>query len=138
MKGFLPVDVSTPVEVDRPYHFGVGEITRRDSIISRTSSKRVHWLDDEEAKLNACHRFVEHLKLFVHSVINEYDDRREEKHLDDCRIALDELNALIDTYEIRETFAEMIELARRREKDSLLEQQVALENLLSSSVLPPA
>ena len=87
------------MEVNRPYHFGVGEVFRKDSIVSRTSSKRVHWLDDEEAKLTACHQFVEHLKLLVHGVINEHDDQRQEKHLNNCRLALDELNALIDTYE---------------------------------------
>ena len=135
MRETLLIDLSIPVEVNRPYHFGVGEVIRKDSIVSRTSSKRVHWLDDEEAKLTACHRFVEHLKLLVHGVINEHDDQRQEKHLNNCRLALDELNALIDTYEIRERYADIIDLAQGREKDAVLEHQVSLENLLSGTVL---
>ena len=77
-------------------------------------------LDDDETRVDACyHCFVTHLKLFVLSVINGRDVWREERYVSNCWIALDELNALIDRYEIRERLAHIIDVAWSRLKDAV-------------------
>jgi hypothetical protein len=118
-----------------PYNFGVGEINCTDSITSRSSGKRVHWVDDDELILNACHRFIEYFKVFVQNVINEDEDQNEDVHLKNCQIALDELNSLIDCRRINEAFEYTIELVNKQDKIQLLEQQTLMENLISQTVL---
>ncbi|CAF3561731.1 unnamed protein product [Rotaria sp. Silwood1] len=114
------------------YNFGTGEVTRTGSSISRSSGKRVHWIDDDEVILNLCHRFVEYLKLFVQNTI---DDKTEDTYLENCQISLDELDSLIDCQYIKEAFEDIIELAKTGNKNELLEQQTYIENLLSRTVL---
>ncbi|CAF2631468.1 unnamed protein product [Rotaria sp. Silwood2] len=125
---------STKSDVTHLYNFGGGggEMTQMDSSISRSSGKRVHWVDDDEIVLNLCHRFVEYLKLLVQNVI---DDTNEDIYLKYCQISLDELDSLIDCQHIKEAFEDIVELAKTRNKNQLLEQQTYIENLLSRTVL---
>jgi hypothetical protein len=103
-----------------------------DSMVSRQSGKHVHWIDDEDAILTGCHRFVEHLKLFVQNVIN---DKHEEIYLRNCQIALEQLEILTDCSELKQAFQYTIELATKHEKNQLLQQQTFIAQLISRTVL---
>lgn len=111
------------------YDFDVNE----DSIISRHQSKHVHWVDDHEIILQACHRFVEHLKIFVQNVIL---DTNEEIHLKNCQKSLAELHMITDCSELQRAFEETIQLARKQQKTELLQQQTFLAHLISRTILP--
>ncbi|UJR32213.1 hypothetical protein I4U23_019678 [Adineta vaga] len=103
-----------------------------DSMISRHPNKHVHWIDDNDAILQACHRFVEHLKVFVQNVIH---DTNEEIHLKNCQLSLDELQMLTDCSELKRAFEKTIQLARKHQKNELLQQQTFLAKLISRTVL---
>ncbi|CAF0984029.1 unnamed protein product [Adineta ricciae] len=104
-----------------------------DSMMSRHQSKHVHWVDDHETILQACHRFVEHLKIFVQNVVL---DKNEEIHLKNCQKSLAELHMLTDCSELQRAFEETIQLARKQQKTELLQQQTILAHLISRTVLP--
>lgn len=116
-----------------PYDFGTGELDKIDSVITRTRNKRVHWVDDDEIILNTCHRFVEYLKLFVQSILNNKTDANE--YLKQCQILFNELESLIDCYRIKQAFNDIIQLAEKQEKNQLYEQQLYIENLISRTIL---
>jgi hypothetical protein len=99
---------------------------------SRHNGKHVHWIDDDESILNACHRFVEHLKLFVQNVLN---DKNDEIYLKNCQISLDELNNLTDCEQLKQAFQDTIQLAKNYEKNQLLQQQTFIAHLISRTVL---
>jgi hypothetical protein len=82
--------------------------------------------------LNACHQFVDYLKLFIQNVIN---DENEEISLRNCQICLDELNCLTDCSELKQAFEYTIELAKNQEKNQLLQQQTFIALLISRTVL---
>jgi hypothetical protein len=131
IKNFLSV-ISSPIsDITYPYDFGIGEIKRTDSVASRSSSgKRVHWIDDDESILNACHHFIEYLKLYVQNI-----DKNDDNYLKNCQISLDELNSLVDCQQIQEAFDDIIQLAKTNDKDQLIQQQIYIENLISRTVL---
>ena len=127
---------SNKVEVLQPFDVGTREKPRANSVLSRSNSKRVHWMDDEETKLNVCHRFVEYLKLFVQTVIDEADQDKIDEHLKQCQVLLIELNTVTDDRHINEAFDEIVQRARRPENSSQLrEQQSYIEDLISRSIL---
>ncbi|CAF1069476.1 unnamed protein product [Rotaria sordida] len=111
-----------------PYDFGNGE----DLITTDQNSKHVHWIDNNEIILNACRRFVEHLKIFVQNVIN---GQNEEIYLKNCQISLIELNSLIDCSELKQAFEDTIELANKYDKNQLLQQQTFIAHLISRTIL---
>ncbi|CAF0991746.1 unnamed protein product [Rotaria sordida] len=111
-----------------PYDFGNGE----DLITTDQNSKHVHWIDNNEIILNACRRFVEHLKIFVQNVIN---GQNEEIYLKNCQISLNELNSLIDCSELKQAFEDTIELANKYDKNQLLQQQTFIAHLISRTIL---
>ena len=127
---------SNKVEVVHPSEFGAPKKPRANSILVRSNSKRVHWMDDEETKLNVCHRFVEYLKLFVQVVIDEGDQDEIDEHLKQCQGLLIELNTVTDARYINDAFDEIVQRARRPENGSQLrEQQSYIEDLISRSIL---
>ena len=99
---------------------------------SRHNGKHVHWIDDTDTIFNACHRFVEHLKLFVQNIIN---DKNEEIYLRNCQLSLDELDMLTDCSQLKQAFEYTIELANKHEKIQLLQQQTFIAHLISRTVL---
>jgi hypothetical protein len=134
MNDFILVVSSLPSDTTQPYDFGTGEITEPNAITVRSNThKRVHWIDDDEMILNACHRFIEYLKLFVQIRLDDQNDN--EDYLKNCQISLDELDALIDCQRIKEAFEVIIELAEENDKQQLYEQQIYIENLISRTVL---
>lgn len=112
-----------------PYDFGTGD----ESVTSRQASKHVHWIDDEEAILTICHRFVEHLKLFVHDLLNE--NFHERTHLRNCQRSLDELSTLTDCSQLHQALADTIELAHHHDKSQLLRQQTFIAHLIARTIL---
>ena len=124
------------VEVLQPYELSTSETPRANSIVSRTNSKRVHWMDDEETKLNVCHRFVEYLKLFVQTVIDTGDQDKIDEHLTQCQGLLVELNTVTDDRHINDAFDEIVRRAKQPENSGQLREQLTdIENLISSSIL---
>ena len=122
-------------ELAQPYNFGNGEVPQTHSLRSRrsNSSKRVHWIDDNEMILNASHRFVEYLKLFVQNTLD--DTSSIDDYLEQCQISLNELQSLIDCSPIKAAFDHFIQLAHNHEKNRLQDQQIYIENLISRTVL---
>ena len=102
------------------------------SSTSRQHGKHVHWIDKDRAILNACHRFVENLKLFVQNIIA---DRYEEIYLKNCQIALNELQFFADCSQLQRAFDDTIELANNDKKHQLLHQQTFIAHLISRTVL---
>ncbi len=124
---------STACEYTHRYNFGTGEINRRDSLTSRSSShKRVHWFDDDEIILNACHRFVEYLKLLVENIL---DDKNENNYLENCQLSLNELESLINYQQIQQAFKDIIKSIKRRDRNQLMELQTYIENLVSRNLI---
>ena len=112
----------------RPYDFGNGETSR-----PRSSNKRVHWIDDDETILNASHRFIEYLKLFVR---NQIEDRSvNDNYLKQCQISLNELDSIVDCQKIRVAFDDLIQFSKLHDKTRLHEQGIYIENLISHTVL---
>ncbi|CAM4806795.1 unnamed protein product [Rotaria magnacalcarata] len=114
--------------INHPYDFGDGE----DSMATTQNGKHVRWIDNDECIVNACRRFVEHLKIFVQNVIN---DQNEEIYLQNCEKYLNELNSLIDCTELKEAFQYSVELANQYEKNQLLQQQTFIAQLISRTIL---
>jgi hypothetical protein len=124
---------ATTSDLTQLYDFGIGEINRTHSLTSRNTNKRVHWIDDDEMILNASHRFIEYLKLFVRN-INE-DTHSNDDYLNQCQISLNELDSLIDCQKIKTAFDDIIQITKTLDKDRLHEQQIYIENLISHTVL---
>ncbi|CAF0966762.1 unnamed protein product [Adineta steineri] len=107
-----------------------------DSVTSYHQNKHVHWIDDnnnnDDTILKCCHRFVEHLKIFIHNIMN---DKNEEIYLKNCQMSLDELNKLTDCSELKQAFEYTIQLANKQEKHRLLQQQTFIAHLISRTVL---
>ena len=116
--------------VDHPYDFGGGG----DSPVRPMSRpvKRVHWVDDDETILKLCYQFVDHLKLFVQHVINDYYD---DEHWRQCQTYLNELHRLIDSSALQRAFDESLTLANEGDKVRLLRQQTFIAQLISRTVL---
>ena len=93
-------------------------------------------MDDEETKLNVCHRLVEYLKLFVQTVIDAGDQDKIDEHLTQCQGLLIELNTLTDDRHINDAFDEIVRRAKQPENSGQLREQLTdIENLISSSIL---
>jgi len=103
-----------------------------DLIISRQNGKHVHWIDNDEGIFHTCHYFVENLKLFVQNIIN---DKYEEIYLKNCQLSLDELQSLTDCLKLKQAFEYTIELAKKYDKNQLLQQQTFIAYLISRTVL---
>lgn len=127
---FTPLLLSDTAESPQtlPYDFGVGD----DPTDSRPQDKHVHWMDDEEAILNCCCVFVEHLKLFVQHVI---DDSYDDTHWRHCQWALTDLHTISDCSELQEAFDTTLALASKGEKIQLLRQQTLIAHLISRMIL---
>ena len=133
MKNLFSVGFSANSNLECPYNFGVAEENNRTDLLpSRFTRRRVHWIDEDDAATNLSHRFIEYLKLFVQSIVN---DKNGEAYLKNCQISLDELDSLINCRQIKEAFENIIELVEERNKNKILEQQLYIENLLSRTVL---
>ena len=135
MSFFIQAGSTTTNDLNQRYDFGIGEVTRSHSLISRgtTTNKRVHWIDDDDIILNASHRFLEDLKSFVHIVIEE--TRVDDDYLKQCQVALNELEGLIDCQQIKIAFDHLIQLANQFDKNRLSEQQTHIEKLISRTVV---
>jgi hypothetical protein len=133
IKSFIPVVSSINSDLTKPYDFGIGEMTGTHSVTSRSSNKRVHWIDDDEMILNASHRFIEYLKLFVRNQIE--DSHPNDDYLKQCQIFLNELDSLIDCQKIKTAFDDMIQLTKTSDKNRLHIQQIYIENLISHTIL---
>jgi hypothetical protein len=100
--------------------------------ITRSNGKHVHWIDDNEDILNLCQNFVENLKLFVQNIIK---DKYEEIYLKNCQFALNELHSFTDCSQLKQAFQYTIELAKKYEKNQLLQQQTFIAHLISRTVI---
>ena len=98
---------------------------------SSQTGKHVHWIDND-AILNACRRFVEHLKLYIQNVINSQND---EVYLENCQISLNELNSLTDCSELKQAFEQTVKLANKCEKNQLLQHQTLIAQLITRTIL---
>lgn len=115
--------------IDHPYDFGHGDLIGRS--VSKPV-KRVHWIDDDEAILKICYRFVEHLKLFVQHILNDYYD---DEHSRQCQTYLNELNRFTDSSELQRAFDESLAFANEGDKVRLLRQQTFIAQLISRTIL---
>lgn len=106
--------------------------TSETSNSSRSTSKHVHWIDHDQAVFDACHHFVENLKLFVQHILN---NQYEDIFLQHCRTALDQLHIYTDCTQLKQAFDHTIELANNKEKHQLLQQQTFIAQLISRTVL---
>lgn len=106
--------------------------TSENSTTSRTTNKHVHWIDHDQAVFDACHQFVENLKLFVQHILN---NQYEEIYLKHCRTALDQLRGYTDCSQLKKAFDHTIELANNKEKHQLLQQQTFIAQLISRTIL---
>ena len=111
-----------------PYDFGEGE----DPTDCHPRDKHVRWVDNEEAILNCCCVFVEHLKLFVQHVL---DDNYDDTHWRRCQWTLTELSNISDCSELKEAFDSSLALASKGEKVALLRQQTLIAHLISRTIL---
>ena len=99
---------------------------------SRSTGKHVHWIDHDQVVFDACHHFVENLKLFVQHILN---NQYEEIYLKHCQTALDQLHIYTDCSQLKQAFDQTIDLANKKEKHQLLQQQTFIAQLISRTVL---
>lgn len=135
MHCFIPAVSTTTSDLNPRYDFGIAQVTRSHSSVSRGTStnKRVHWIDDDDMILNASHQFLEDLKSFVNIVIEQ--TRVDEDLLKQCQIALNELDGLIECQQINIAFDHVIQLANQFDKIRLSEQQTHIEKMISQTVV---
>ena len=115
------------LDITHTYDFDKDETFPRSTT---TTPKRVHWIDDhdDEIILNACHHFIENLKIYVENIHNNQLDNY---YLKQCQLSLDKLDSLIDCHEIKQIFNHLLLSTENYNKIQLNEQLNYIENLIS-------
>lgn len=108
---------------------------RSDSSESRTSVKRVHWIDeDEQIRLRLCQNFLDSVRALVDTVLkNEYPvDAGDYVHQSER--LLNQLHTLMDTDEIEDVFQDLIRSLQNRDQYHLFKHRDTLEDLFSRTM----
>jgi hypothetical protein len=136
MNIIISANPPTPPIGNHLYDFGLGEKADSDTGTLRLGShKRVHWLDEEEARRNECYRFAEYLRLAVRTI---RDGKNGDYYLEACQQSLHQLQSLFNYRQLEQGFEELVRLAKTRDKNQLMKQQSYLEGLLSRTTMTSA